>query len=134
MTTMALFNTARVRLFAKHSHNSLVMYKAFQFAIILAKIFVLFPPRPLGYDCNEFGLLFLYTIFSSHIVHEHACTHTGSRLHCCTHGPVHHRSHTLKYTVHLHTPDGYICMWHTINLSGTDGTHTDKHCGMHMHY
>ena len=33
---MAVFSTARVRLFATHSHNPLVVYKAFQFAIILA--------------------------------------------------------------------------------------------------
>ena len=49
---MAVFNTARVRLFATHSHNPLVVYKAFQFAIILAKILVLFLPHPLGYDCK----------------------------------------------------------------------------------
>ena len=131
---MAVLNTARVRLFATHSHNPLVVYKAFQFAIILAKILVLFPPRPLGYDCNDFWLLFLY---SSHIVHEHACARAGShlctRLHCCTHGLVHHRIGIFKYTVHLHIPDGYICMWHTINLSGSDDTHTHKHCDMRMH-
>ena len=106
---------ARVRLFATHSCNPLVVYKAFQFALSL----LLFLPRPLGYDCNDFGLLYLY---SSHIVHEHACAPTGShlctRLHCCSHGPVHHRNGI---------------MWHTINLSGNDGTHTHKHCDMHMH-
>ena len=42
---MAVFNTARIRLFATHSHNPLVVYKAFQFAIILAKILVLLVPR-----------------------------------------------------------------------------------------
>ena len=133
---MAVFNTARVRLFATHSHNPIVVYKAFQFAIILAKILVLFLPRPLGYNCNDFKLLFLY---SSHIVHEHACARAGS-AHACI---VAHMdryiivmaySHTLKYTVHLYIPDGYTCMmWHTINKSVTDGTHTHKHCDMHMH-
>ena len=92
---MAVFNTTRVRLFSTHLHNPLVVCKAFRFAIILAKILVLFLPRSLGYDCNDFGLLFLY---SSHIVHEHACAPTGShlctRLHCCSHGPVHTRIHT----------------------------------------
>ena len=105
---MAVFNTARVRLFATHSHNPLVVYKAFQFAIILAKILVLFLPRPLGYNCNDFKLLFLY---SSHIVHEHACARAGShlctRLHCCAHGPVHHRngifSHTQVHSTLAHT-------------------------------
>ena len=72
---MAVFNTARVRLFATHSHNPLVVYKALQFAIIVAKILVLFLPHPLGYDCNDFGLLFLY---SSHIVHENACGRADS--------------------------------------------------------
>ena len=75
-------------------------------------------------------------------MHEHACARAGShlctRLHCCTHGPVYiivmAYSHTLKYTVHLHIPDGYTCMmWHSINKSVTDGTHTHKHCDMHMH-
>ena len=107
---MAVFNTARVRLFATHSHNPLVVYKAFQFAIILAKILVLFLPRPLGYNCNDFKLLFLY---SSHIMHEHACARAGS-AHACI---VAHMdlyiivmaySHTLKYTVHLHIPDIHV--------------------------
>ena len=100
---MAVFSTARVRLFATHSHNPLVVYKAFRFAITSHLI----PASPLGYDCNDFGLLFLY---SSHIVHEHACARAGSHLcthlHCCIHGPVHHRngifSHTEVYIVHLH--------------------------------
>ena len=116
---MAVFNTARVR---THSHNPLVVYIGFQFAIILAKILVLFLLHPL--DCNDFGLLFLY---SSHIVHEHTCARAG---HTCAHACiVAHMdlytiimacSHTLKYTVHLHIPDGYTRMWHTINLSGND--------------
>ena len=42
-------------------------------------------------------------------------------------------SHTLKYTVDLHIPEGYTCMWHIINLSGNDGTHTHKHGNMHIH-
>ena len=33
----------------------------FSICHILAKIIVLFLPRPLGYDCNDFGLLFLYS-------------------------------------------------------------------------
>ena len=78
---------ARVRLLATHSRNPLVVYKGFQFAILLAKILVLFLPRPLG---NDFGLLFLYTIFSSHIVH------------CCTHGLVHHRIGIFSHT-HMHS-------------------------------
>ena len=137
---MEVFNTARVSLSATHSHNPLVVYKAFQFAIILAKILVLFLPRPLGYNCNDFRLLFLY---SSHIVHEHACARAGShlctRLHCCTHGPVHHRngifSHTQVHSTLAHTRWLYMysMMWHTINKSVTDGTHTHKHCDMHMH-
>ena len=49
----------------------------------------------------------------------HTCAHTCIVAH--------------KYTVHLHIPDGYTCMWHTINLSGNDDIHTDKHCDMHMH-
>ena len=103
---MAVFITARVRLFATHSHNPLVVYKAFQFAITLAKILVLLLPRPLGYDCNDFGLLFFY---SSHIVHEHACAGAGShlctRLHCCTHAWTCTSAyfHTLKYTVYTCT-------------------------------
>ena len=70
---MAVFNTARVRLFATHLHNPLVVYKAFQFLIILAKILILFLPRPLGYGCNDFGCLYSSHI---HVVHEHACSHT----------------------------------------------------------
>ena len=65
---------ARVRLFATHSHNPLFVYKAFQFATSLLKFS--------SYSCllrslsNDFELLFLYTLFSSHIVHEHALLHT----------------------------------------------------------
>ena len=68
LLTSRTYSTWHVWLFATHSNNPLVMYKA--------KILVLFLPCPLSYDCNDFGLLFLYTIFSSHIVHEHACIHT----------------------------------------------------------
>ena len=135
---MAVLNTARVRQFATHLHNPIVMYQAFQFAIILAKFIVLFLPRPLGYDGNDFGLLFLY---SSHIVHAlvlvHTCAHAFNIAHMDLCIIVLAYSHTLKYTVHLHihVPDGYTCMWHTVNLSATDGTgtHTHKHCDMHMH-
>ena len=102
---MAVLNTARVRRFATHLHNPIVVYKAFQFAIILAKIVVLFRPRPLG---NDFGLLFRY---SSHIVHEHACARAGlhlcTRFQYCTHGPVHHHfgifSHTQVHSTLAHT-------------------------------
>ena len=87
-------------------------------------------PHPLGYNCNDFGLLFLY---SSHIVHEHACARAGShlytRLHCCTHGPVQHRNGIFSHTQVLNT----IAHTRSLNLSGNDGTHTDKHCDMHMH-
>ena len=98
-------------LFAMQSHNPLVVYKAFQFAIILAKILVLFLPRPLSYGCNDFGLLFLY---SSHIVPKHARARAGShlctRLHHCTHGPVpppppppHTHTHTQVHSTFAHT-------------------------------
>ena len=134
---MAVFNTARVRLFATHSHNPLVVYKAFQFAIIIAKILVLFLPRPLGYDCSDFGLLFLYTTFNSHIVHEHACAHDGSQL-CtplallhtltCTHCYGIFSQYICTYQMVIH-----VCGIQLINLSGNDGTHTHKHCDRHMH-
>ena len=69
-TSPAVFKTARVRLFATHSHHPLVVSICHH----LAKIIVLYLPRPLGYDCNDFGT------FSSHIVHElmlaHTCAHT----------------------------------------------------------
>ena len=39
---------------------------------------------------------------------------------------VHYRNGIFShaYTVHLHTPDGYTCIWHTIKLSGTDRWYT----------
>ena len=47
-----------------------------------------------------------------------------TRLHCCTHGPVHHRNGIFSHT------QVHICGI----LSGNDGTHTHKHCDMHMHF
>ena len=63
----------------------------------------------------------------------HTCAHACIVAHMDLYIIVMAYSHKLKYTVHLHIPDGYSCMWHTINLSGNDGTHTHKHCDMHMH-
>ena len=70
---------------------------------------------PLGYDCSDFWLLFLYTIFSTTCAHagSHLCTH----LHCCMHRPVHHHMATLKYTVNLH--NGYACTCLSIMLEHT---------------
>ena len=50
-TSPAVFKTARVRLFATHSHHPLVVSICHH----LAKIIVLYLPRPLGYDCNDFA-------------------------------------------------------------------------------
>ena len=68
------------------------------------------------------------------LVLAHTCAHACIVAHMDLYIIVMAYSHTLKYTVHLHIPDGYTCMmWHTINKSVTDGTHTHKHCDMHMH-
>ena len=110
------------------------MYKAFQFAIILANILVLFLPR-------HSATIEVIISYSSHIVDEHACARAGShlctRLHCCTHGPMPHRNGILSHTqVHstlcTYQMHGYTCMWHTINLPGNDSTHTHKHCDMQI--
>ena len=63
------------------------------------------------------------------LVLAHTCAHACIVAHM--HGPVHHRNGIFSHTLHI--PDGYTCMWHTINLSGIDGTHTHKHCDMHMY-
>ena len=63
----------------------------------------------------------------------HTCAHACIVAHMDLDIIIMAYSHTLKYTVHLHIPDGYTCMWHTINLSGNDGAHTHKHGDMHMH-
>ena len=69
------------------------------------------------------------------MVLAHTCAHACIVAHM--HGPVHHSngvfSHTQVHSIHLHIPDGYTCMWHTINLSSIDGTHTHKHFDMHMY-
>ena len=107
----AVFKTARVRLFATHSHRPLVVSICHH----LAKIIVLYLPRPLGYDCND---------FSSHIVHELTLVHTLALLrtwpctlsygafsytqpHTYTHTHTHTHTHTLMYSVLAHT--SYTC-------------------------
>ena len=68
------------------------------------------------------------------LVLAHTCAHACIVAHMDLYIIVMAYCHTLKYTVHMHIPDGYTCMmWHTINKSVTDGTHTHKHCDMHMH-
>ena len=123
---MAVFNTARVRLFVTQSHNPLFVYKAFQFAIILTKILFLFLPRTLGYDCNDFGVVSLQL---THCACR--CMRSCTRLRSCTHGPVHHRncifSHTQVHSTLAHTRWLYMymyCTWHSINLSDNDGAQT----------
>ena len=63
----------------------------------------------------------------------HTCVHACIVKHMDLYIIVTAYSHTPKYTVHLHIPDGNTCMLHTINLSGNDGTLTDKQCDMHMY-
>ena len=132
----AVFKTARVRLFATHSHRPLVVSICHH----LAKIIVLYLPRPLGYDCND---------FSSHIVHELTLVHTLALLrtwpctlsygafsytqpHTYTHTHIHTHTHTHTHVQRTCTHQLY--MWQTIHLSD-DGTNTLTHklCHMHMH-
>ena len=68
------------------------------------------------------------------LVLDHTCAHACIVAHMDLYSIVMAYCHTLKYTVHLLISDGFTCMmWHTINKSVTDGTHTHKHCDMHMH-
>ena len=55
------------------------------------------------------------------LVLAHTCAHACIVAHMNLYIIVMAYSHTHKYTVHLHIPDGYTCMmWHTINKSVTD--------------
>ena len=133
-TSPAVFKTARVRLFATHSHHPLVVSICHH----LAKIIVLYLPRPLGYDCNDFGL----TTFSSHIVHELTLVHTLALLRTwpCTlsygvfsytqpHTHTHTHTHTHSCTAYLHTPVTHVantCLMMVQTLSLTNIV-------MHMH-
>ena len=105
------WNTARVRLFATHSHNPLVVYKAFQFAIISNSRLI--PASPLGYDidCNDFGLLFLY---SSHIGHEHALVVAHACVHACI---VAHMD--LYIIVMAYSSTQYTCTYLIVIYMGT---------------
>ena len=132
---MAVFNTARVRLFATHSHNPVVVYKAFQFAIIFAKFS--------SYSCLAHSAtiammsgcyLFIVHMNMHALVLAHTCARACIVAHMDLYIIVMAYSHTHSSTQYTCTYQmGYTCMWHTINLSGTDSTHTHKHCDMQMH-
>ena len=64
----------------------------------------------------------------------HAGSHLCTRLHCCTHGPVHNCNGIFATQVHstlAHTRCLYMNMYVAYNKN--DGTRTHKHCDMHMH-